>query len=99
MRGLLAAACGAALGALVSLRTIVALTDMPWFDVDPSLDPNAFAGLGPAGSLWIDAGIAALSAVLVGVFAGRAAALVAVVALAVLVARLRSESDLGAMGW
>ncbi|MFZ4723172.1 MAG: O-antigen ligase family protein [Phycisphaerales bacterium] len=99
MRGLLAAASGATLGALVSLRTVVAFTDMPWFDVDPSLDPNAFAGLGPAGSLWIDAGIAALSAVLVGVFAGRAAALVAVAALAVLVARLRSESDLGAMGW
>jgi len=78
MRGLLAAASGAALGALVSLRTIVAFTDMPWFDVDPSLDPSPFAGLGPSGSLWIDACIAALSAVLVGVFAGRAAVLVAV---------------------
>ena len=99
MRGLLAAATGAVLGALVSLRTIVAFTDLPWFDVDPTLDPSAFAGLGPAGSLWIDACIAALSAVLVGVFAGRAAALVGVAALAVVVARLRSESDLGAIGW
>jgi hypothetical protein len=99
MRSALVAAVGALLGALVSLRTVVAFTDLPWFDVDPSLDPSPFAGLGPAGSLWIDAGIAALSATLVGAFAGRGAALVAVGALAVLVARLADEAQIGALGW
>jgi hypothetical protein len=76
---------GAALAALVCLRTLVAFTPQPWFDVDPVLDPSAYAGLGPAGSLLIDAGIAAVSAALLFLFAGRAAMLVALAALGVVV--------------
>ena len=90
---------GAALAALVCLRTLVAFTPQPWFDVDPVLDPSAYAGLGPAGSLLIDAGIAAVSAALLFLFAGRAAMLVTLAALGVVVLRLGSESTFGAIGW
>jgi hypothetical protein len=99
MRAVWPAALGALLGALVSLRTIVAFTDTPWFDVDPVLDPQRFPGLGPSGSLLIDAGIAGVSAILVGLFAGRAAVLVAIASLAVVVARLGNERAIGDLGW
>ena len=90
---------GAALGALVCLRALVAFTDQPWFDVDPVSDPGRFAGLGPAGSLRIDAAMAVVSGLMLLAFAGRAAALLAAGALAVTVLRLGSESNLGALGW
>lgn len=99
MRGAWPAALGAALGALLSLRTVVAFTELPWFDVDPALSAVRFPGLGPSGSLLLDAGIAAVSAVLVAAFAGRAAVMVAIGSLAVVVARLGDESTLGALGW
>ncbi len=99
MRRLWPAALGATLAALACLRTIVAFNGLTWFDVDPVMDPSPFAGLGPAGSLCIDAGIAATGAALLFAFAGRAAALVALGALAVLVARLGDEASLGAIGW
>ena len=90
---------GAALGVLVCLRTLIVFTPLVWFDVDPLLDPNPFAGLGPAGSLLIDGCIAVVSAAMVLCFAGRAAGMIAVAALAVLVLRCGNESQLGAMGW
>jgi uncharacterized membrane protein YhaH (DUF805 family) len=93
------AALGAALAALACLRTIVAFNGLAWFDIDPVLDPSPFAGLGPAGSLRIDAGMALVGALLLLAFAGRAAALVALAAPVVLLARLGSEQSLGAVGW
>ena len=74
---------GVALGALVCLRTVTAFTDQPWFDVDPVFDPNPYAGLGPAGSLRIDAAICVVSGLMLLAFAGRAAALLALGALSV----------------
>jgi hypothetical protein len=99
MRAAWPAALGALLGALVSLRTIVSFTDMPWFDVDPMLDPQSFPGLGPSGSLLIDAGIAGVSALLVGLFAGRAAVLVTIASLVVVAPRIGSERSIGELGW
>lgn len=99
MRRAWPALLGAAFAALVCLRTLVAFTPQPWFDVDPVLDPSAYAGLGPAGSLRIDTAIAALSAGMLFLFAGRAAMLVAVGALSVVVLRLGNESAFGALGW
>ena len=99
MRRLWPAALGAALAALACLRAIVAFNGLTWFDIDPVLDPSPFAGLGPAGSLRIDAAMAVVGAALLLAFAGRAAAMVAVGALAVVLARLGSETALGALGW
>ena len=42
----------------IALRTLVAWAPVLRFDVDPVFDPAPFAGLGPAGSLYIDAVIA-----------------------------------------
>src|SRR5262245_20501581 len=36
------------------LRGVVAFAPRVVFDVDPTIDPAPFAGLGPAGSLWLD---------------------------------------------
>lgn len=99
MRRAWPATLGAALAALACLRTLVAFTPQPWFDVDPVLDPSPYAGLGPAGSLAIDAGLAAVSAALLFAFAGRAAMLLALAALSVLLLRVGSESAIGAVGW
>lgn len=99
MRRLWPAALGAALAALACLRTIVAFNGLTWFDVDPVLDPSPFAGLGPAGSLRIDACMALVGALLLFAFAGRAATLVSLGALAVTLARLGDESAFGALGW
>ena len=48
----------AILGSAIALRTLVAWAPVLRFDVDPVFDPAPFAGLGPAGSLCVDAVIA-----------------------------------------
>ena len=52
------AVSAAILGGAIALRTLVAWAPVLRFDVDPVFDPAPFAGLGPAGSLYIDAVIA-----------------------------------------
>ena len=52
------AVSAAILGGAIALRTLVAWAPVLRFDVDPVFDPSPFAGLGPAGSLYIDAVIA-----------------------------------------
>ena len=49
------AVSAAILGGAIALRTLVAWAPVLRFDVDPVFDPAPFAGLGPAGSLYIDA--------------------------------------------
>ena len=58
------AVSAAILGGAIALRTLVAWAPVLRFDVDPVFDPAPFAGLGPAGSLYIDA-VIALSAVFI----------------------------------
>ena len=48
----------ALMGGAIALRTLVSWAPVLRFDVDPVFDPAPFAGLGPAGSLYIDAVIA-----------------------------------------
>lgn len=55
MRSAFAGAAASAIVLLAILRTILALVPRLFFDVDPALDPAPFAGLGPAGSLALDA--------------------------------------------
>lgn len=45
--------------ALAVARALIFFAPHRWFDVDPAVDPNPLRGLGPAGSLWIDAGLIA----------------------------------------
>jgi len=90
---------GAVLAALVCVRTLISFTPTPWFDVDPVLDPNPFAGLGPAGSLAIDACIATVSGAMLLAFAGRAAMLVALAALGAIAIRLGNTNTMDAIGW
>ncbi len=52
------AVSAAILGGAIALRTLVAWAPVLRFDVDPVFDPAPFAGLGPAGSLCVDAVIA-----------------------------------------
>ena len=52
------AVSAAILGGAIALRTLVAWAPVLRFDIDPVFDPAPFAGLGPAGSLYIDAVIA-----------------------------------------
>ncbi len=48
----------AIMGGGIALRTLVAWAPALRFDIDPVFDPAPFAGLGPAGSLCVDAVIA-----------------------------------------
>lgn len=63
----------AGLVAAAASRTVVTLPPSTWFDVDPLRSPGAVEGLGPAGSLALDAMLlASAAAVLLGrVCAGR----------------------------
>jgi len=92
------------LAALACLRTLVAVSPSVWFDVDPLLTAEAgravpMSGIGPAGSLTIDLAMLLLAAPLLWCFAGRAAALVALVALAPLPAGLLLDESVARLGW
>jgi hypothetical protein len=92
------------LAALACLRTLVAVSPSVWFDVDPLLTAEAgravpMSGVGPAGSLTIDLAMLLLAAPLLWCFAGRAAALVALVALAPLPAGLLLDESVARLGW
>jgi hypothetical protein len=98
------AVAGAMLAALACLRTLVAVSPSVWFDVDPLLTAEAgravpMSGIGPAGSLAIDLAMLLVAAPLLWCFAGRAAALVALVALAPVPGGLLLDESAARLGW
>ncbi|MFM1830056.1 MAG: hypothetical protein RLZZ558_396 [Planctomycetota bacterium] len=98
------AVAGAMLATLACLRTLVAISPAIWFDVDPLLTAEAgravpMSGIGPAGSLAIDLAMLLVAAPLLWCFAGRAAALVALVAVVPLPAGLLLDESVARLGW
>ena len=105
MRRLAPAIAGAALASLACLRTLTSIAPSLWFDVDPgwgadhAAEALPMAGIGAAGSLAIDLGLLAVSAWMLLSFAGRAATLVAVAAIAVLPAGMLGDESVIRLGW